>query len=670
MKTLSADNKELGVFRRALPQFLAVGCKNLVLLGYGLSLGFPTIIIPAIQGGDARDSSKGEFLLTKNQISWLSSINLLCVPLGCFLSGMFTEPTGKRRAMQLVNLPMIVSWMLFYMSTSVTYLYAGLCLSGLSGGLMEAPVLTYVAEVTQPQFRGMLAATGTTCVITGILIQFILGTFFSWRTVAFISGFLPLFTIIALCFVPESPYWLLTKGYTEEAKTSLCWLRGWVPFSQVETEFNEIHAVLEAKRHEAESYRQLPYYKRFEPFTKRGFIAPFILVSTTFFVGHFSGITPLQTYAVQIFNTLKAPIDKYYATILLGGAELVGAFGCVVLVHITGKRSLVFSSLIGTGVCFFATATYAHFLHTVPGVSVDNVVANYSRQDMDRSSYINERNLTEVFNNLTNFENSILVETTTDFMSTTEAFQSSTIRPKRMNVLNSTEGNKINTMNDIILTIPNAEENKYLWVPLTLLITGAVLSHLGIRVIPWMLIGEVYPVNVRSASSGLSGGIGYIFAFLSNKLFLQMVSTLTLSGTFWFYSAVAFIGCIILYFTLPETENRSLLEIEEHFLGKKSLSDKKSTNGEYQNRMINTNRMNGVDVVTVAPPTINKTQPSQMNGSDNENSNELRLSVPEIRISSERQPGVGSKRYKHRVSDTIRSRNSIASNDDVQDTRL
>lgn len=346
-----------------------------------------------------------------------------------------------------------------------------------------------MAEVTQPQFRGMLAASGTTCFITGIFIQFILGTFLSWRTVAIVSMFLPVFTISALFFVPESPYWLLTKGREEETKRALCWLRGWVPFEKVEDEYNQIHDALETKRLEAEAVSQLPFYKRMEPFSKRSFIVPFILVSGTFLIGHFTGKTPLQTYAVQIFHTLKAPIDKYYATILLGGAELVGALLCVVLVHITGKRPLVLASLIGVGSCFCGTATYAYFLSEVPGASVENVVSNYSMKNLDRTSYVNEHNLTEALNLARRVQDA--VETTTyDFMTTyddeynSESGENSTEAHivKRMNLVETPRMNE--TLGDfdpnkIILTIPNAEENKYLWIPLVLLITGAVFSHLG-----------------------------------------------------------------------------------------------------------------------------------------------------------------------------------------------
>lgn len=67
------DETELTPFQQGLPQFLAVGVKNILLLGYGMTLGFPTIIIPAIMGGEGREASiHGEIVLNKDQISWFS----------------------------------------------------------------------------------------------------------------------------------------------------------------------------------------------------------------------------------------------------------------------------------------------------------------------------------------------------------------------------------------------------------------------------------------------------------------------------------------------------------------------------------------------------------------------------------------------------------------------
>lgn len=111
---------------------------------------------------------------------------------------------------------------------------------------------------------------------------------------------------------------------------------------------------------------------------------------------------------------------------------------------------------------------------------------------------------------------------------------------------------------DILLTVPKQETNYLVWLPLILLLGSAFFAHLGIRMIPWILIGEVFPAPVRSTASGASGAVGYVFGFLANKFFLQMLTTLTLPGTFWFYSAVAFFGAITLYYILPETEGRTL----------------------------------------------------------------------------------------------------------------
>ena len=60
------------------------------------------------------------------------------------------------------------------------------------------------------------------------------------------------------------------------------------------------------------------------------------------------------------------------------------------------------------------------------------------------------------------------------------------------------------------------------WFPLAGLLLAALLSHIGIRLLPWILIGEVYPAQVRGVASGASGSIGYLFGFAANKTYLQV----------------------------------------------------------------------------------------------------------------------------------------------------
>lgn len=271
----------------------------------------------------------------------------------------------------------------------------------------------------------------------------------------------------------------------------------------------------------------------------------------------------------QIFSTLKAPIDKYKATVILGAAELIGTIICILLVHTTKKRPLVFISLVGCGSCFLATATYAHYMHLIPGVAVNNVVANVSGLNFDANEIIT--------NNIFNGSSILKENETVDFTTVATDFmdfgnESSTSYEGSIEVTSSSTSS---FADKILLKIPHANENELYWIPLILLVTAALFAHIGIRIIPWMLIGEVFPSNVRGGASGLASAVGYLFGFLSNKLFLGMVATMTLPGTFWFYSGVALLGAVVLYFILPETEGRSLPEIEAHFAGNRSLSGKK-----------------------------------------------------------------------------------------------
>lgn len=147
-------------------------------------------------------------------MSWLliyplpGSLNLFLVPIGCLASGPLSQYLGRKRTMMLANIPFVMAWLIFHYSSNPAMLLAALAMTGLTGGLLEGPVITYVAEVTQPSLRGMLSATSTMSVILGIFTQMLSGSLVHWRMVALINLTYPILCFLALCLVPESPHWL------------------------------------------------------------------------------------------------------------------------------------------------------------------------------------------------------------------------------------------------------------------------------------------------------------------------------------------------------------------------------------------------------------------------------------------------------------------------------
>ncbi|KAF5288909.1 hypothetical protein FQA39_LY03788 [Lamprigera yunnana] len=514
-------------FRVALPQIVAVMVKNLLLVAFGMTLGYPTILIPGLSGNDANE----EFRLNQEQVSWIGSINLMCVPLGCILSGVITQPVGRRRSMQIITIPLALSWVIFKFANQVWHIYLALSITGLCGGLVEAPVLSYVAEITTPNLRGMLSAASTLCVTLGILIQFLLGTLLPWRSVAMVSLGPPLLSFCLLCFMPESPHWLIMYGKLNQARKSLAWLRGWVGLEKIEEEFEamclshnvsskeniyktelETISFKETLSKKSENLNQqsservesilIIKLNQLRLFTRKSFLWPFGMVGFIYFLMNFTGVWTLQTYAVNIFATLNVPIDKYYATILLGLAEFFGCFITIGMIRFLGKRVTGFMSVCAVGICDIVIGTYAY---------INNV------------KYLQ--------------------------------FQDASI-----------------TLTPVI------DGNN--WIPLTFLLLLAFTGHCGLKSLPWILIGEIYSHETRATGCGCSSALSYVFGFLANKIFLDMINLLTLCGMYWFYAIISFGGCIVMYFILPETEGKSLQEITNHFAGISKLDNnvrKKST---------------------------------------------------------------------------------------------
>ncbi|MDD5173457.1 MAG: sugar porter family MFS transporter [Candidatus Omnitrophica bacterium] len=87
----------------------------------------------------------------------------------------------------------------------------------------------------------------------------------------------------------------------------------------------------------------------------------------------------------------------------------------------------------------------------------------------------------------------------------------------------------------------------------------------------WLMIAEIYPLNVRGRAMSLATVANWGFNAIVASTFLTLTEKLGKAGTFWFYAVICAIGIAFCYFYVPETKGHSLEEIEEHLRKNKGL---------------------------------------------------------------------------------------------------
>uniref|UniRef100_A0A2S2P7G9 Facilitated trehalose transporter Tret1 n=1 Tax=Schizaphis graminum TaxID=13262 RepID=A0A2S2P7G9_SCHGA len=107
-------------------------------------------------------------------------------------------------------------------------------------------------------------------------------------------------------------------------------------------------------------------------------------------------------------------------------------------------------------------------------------------------------------------------------------------------------------------------------ISLTFLCSIYFFGSCGVSCMPWMILIEVFPNKSRGVATSVSSGLAYIMLFTLTKSYLIIEMYLSLEYTMILFGCVGVFGLIYFYFYLPETENKTLLEIEEFFVSNKN----------------------------------------------------------------------------------------------------
>lgn len=100
------------------------------------------------------------------------------------------------------------------------------------------------------------------------------------------------------------------------------------------------------------------------------------------------------------------------------------------------------------------------------------------------------------------------------------------------------------------------------YLPILCLIFFVISYNIGIGSIPYTLVSELFPQNVKSRAATLTIFANLFFSFITTNTFHYMVDTMGMGGSFWLFSACSLIGFVYVYFCVPETKGRSFTDIQ------------------------------------------------------------------------------------------------------------
>lgn len=111
------------------------------------------------------------------------------------------------------------------------------------------------------------------------------------------------------------------------------------------------------------------------------------------------------------------------------------------------------------------------------------------------------------------------------------------------------------------------------WLPMTAIMIFIVAYTLGLATVTFVILGEVFPKNLRAAA----GAVFTIFAsacgFAVAKMFQIVTDDVGSHATFWIFAGFSYLFIPFIWFVIPETKNKSLDTILEELRIKSRVKD-------------------------------------------------------------------------------------------------
>lgn len=265
--------------------------------------------------------------------------------IGALIAGFLSAQLGRKRSLIIAAILFVIGSVLSAIASGPGALIGARVVLGFAIGIATFTAPLYLAEISSERSRGAMVSTYQLMITIGILIAFLSDTAFSysgnWRWMLGVIAIPGALFLIGVVTLPESPRWLVMRGFRDHATAVLARLRG---DADVQHELSDIEAQLKTPQSGLRLFFDNPNFRRS--------VGLGIVLQV---MQQFTGMNVVMYYAPIIFKDMGyATEQQMWFTALVGLINVLATFIAISLVDRWGRKPILYTGFsvmaIGLGV--------------------------------------------------------------------------------------------------------------------------------------------------------------------------------------------------------------------------------------------------------------------------------------------------------------------------------
>ncbi|XP_063629040.1 facilitated trehalose transporter Tret1-like [Cydia splendana] len=325
---------------------------NLPVFVYGAAIGWMSPMTLLLQSKD----SPTETPLTDTEVSWMAAVSYLVCVVFDFVMAFLCDRIGRKLTLIFMSAMGAVCWIIKLSSLSTWAFILARAAVGvtMAGAYVTCPL--YTKEISEDSIRGVLGTLVILFHTTGNLFLYVIGDYLSYHTILWVCLSLPTIHLVLFMMMPESPSFLVRSGKEEEAKRVLAWLRC---RSEEDTEVRrELQVIKDEQTKDEKSSNFVLKAVLSDKILFRAFRIAMVATLSR----EVCGAIPVLNFAGDIFNMASQgsglQLTPNQQAMMLGAVQVAGSALASSIVEKTGRKPLLFSTSLVSGLSMCGLATY------------------------------------------------------------------------------------------------------------------------------------------------------------------------------------------------------------------------------------------------------------------------------------------------------------------------